>query len=239
VRVVSPNSLMRDVAPILDPIRDEVVVIGALAVQIALDGHDVAFALTSDVDAGVGTESVPNVVGHLEESGLRRSSIEHERSFTWVKDEIKVQLIRPFHPFPKGAARGLPTNNMINELADHRWLVSFDDDPERGRFWAAGPAALVALKEEAFGRKRPTGEPVDRDFSDVALLLDRLGDQVAAEVSSASQMRKRVVRAAERLDEEGATAAARELVGSGQEETQAASEAYVRRTARDFLRLVV
>jgi hypothetical protein len=42
VRVVAPNRLLEGAAAILEPIRDEVVVIGALAVQIALDGHDVA-----------------------------------------------------------------------------------------------------------------------------------------------------------------------------------------------------
>ncbi len=240
MRVVAPNRLLEGAAAILEPIRDEVVVIGALAVQIALDGHDVALTPTSDIDAGVATESVEGVVAHLEENGLRRSDLPHERSFTWVKDDVKVQLLRPFHPFPKGAASGLPTNNMVSELDDRRWLVSLDDDPDHGRFWAVTPAALVGLKEAAFGRTRASGEPVDRDFSDVVLLLDKLGGKIADEVRSGSQMRGRVVRAAQRLagDDAAIAAAARELVRSGHEETQLAAETEVRRIARSALRQI-
>jgi hypothetical protein len=240
VRVVAPTRLLQDAAAVLEPIRDDVVVIGALAVQIALDEHDVALTPTSDVDAGVETDAVDRVVAHLEENDLRRSDEPHERSFTWVKDELKVQLIRPFHPFPKGAADGLPTNNLVTELDRHRWLVGFDDDPEHGLFWAATPAALVGLKEAAFGRTRPSGEPVDRDFSDVTLLLDKLGEEIATEVRSAPQMRGRVLRAAQRLDEDDAAiaAAARELVRGGYEETQLAAETAVRRAARSALRQI-
>jgi hypothetical protein len=185
VRVVKPTSLLREGAEILEPIRDDVVVIGALAVQVALDGHDVALSPTRDIDAGTAIESVDLIVAHLEEQGLRRSEISHEKAFTWVKDDVKVQLIRPFHPFPKDAAKGLPQNNLVAELVNHRWLVAFEEEVTRGCFWAARPAALVALKENAFGRTRPDGTPVDRDFSDVALLLDRLGKQIADEAATA------------------------------------------------------
>jgi hypothetical protein len=78
-----------DAAAILEPIREEVVVIGALAVQIALDGRDVALAPTGDIDAGVATEAVDRVVAHLEENGLRHSELPHERSFTWVQGDMK------------------------------------------------------------------------------------------------------------------------------------------------------
>ena len=130
---------------------------------------------------------------------------------------------------------------MIIELAHHRVMVAFDTDSEIGRFWAASPVALVGLKEAAFGRSRFSGEPVDRDFSDVASLLDRLGEEIAAEISAAPVMRARVVRAAERLlnDEAALTAAARELVASGQEQDHRTAEAGVRRAARGFLRRVV
>lgn len=94
--------------------------------------------------------------------------------------ELKVQLLRPFHPFPKGPARGLPVNNIISELAEHRVLVAFADEPDRGGFWTA----LIALKATAFGRTRASGETVDRDFSDVMLLLDHLGPEIAREVAS-------------------------------------------------------
>lgn len=240
MRVVAPTRLLVEAAAILEPIRDDVVVIGALAVQIALDGHDVALAATRDIDAGVETEAVDRVVAHLEGSDLRPSELPHERSFTWVKGDVKVQLLRPFHPFPKGAASGLPVNNLVGDLVNQRWFVSFSDEPSRGRFWAATPAALVGLKEQAFGRTRPSGEPVDRDFSDVTLLLGNLGEQIAREARPGLQMRGRVVRAAQRLseDETAIAAAARELVRSGIEDTQLAAETEVRRIARDALRRI-
>jgi hypothetical protein len=190
------------------------------------------------VDAGTSVDRVERVVAHLEQEGLTRSELDHEREFTWVRGDVKVQLIRPYHPFPKGAAGGLPVNNILPELDAHRWLVAFADDPTRGYLWAARPAALVGLKEMAFGRTRPDGAPVDRDFSDVALLFDRLEEQIVEEVAADAQMRRRVIRAATTLYSEfdAASAAGRELVASGQEETQLAAEAMVSRAARGILR---
>jgi hypothetical protein len=89
----------------------------------------------------------------------------------------------------------------------------------------------------AFGRTRHTGESVDRDFSDVMLLLDHLGPEIAREVAAPSQMRGRVKQAAERLLEEDAlAAAARELVSTNQEATQRTAEAAVQRAAQRMLR---
>jgi hypothetical protein len=125
VKVVHPSELMREAAAVLEPVRDDVVIIGAVAVQIALDGHDtvlsatrdidIALTPTRDIDAGVKT-AVDRVVGQLEDSGLKRSNLSHERSFTWVRGELKVQLLRPFDPFPTGPAKGLPVSNIIPEL---------------------------------------------------------------------------------------------------------------------------
>ena len=69
-------------------------------------------------------------------------------------------------------------------------------------------------------------------------MLDRLEDQIVGEARKASQMRNRIERAARRLDEDGEAirAAARELVRSGHEETQAVAETAVRRAARNMLR---
>lgn len=237
MKVVSPSELLRGAADVLGPVRDEVVVIGALAVQIALDGSDVPLTPTHDVDVGSSTERANEVVAHLEAAGLRRSEIEHEKPFTWVRDERKVQVVRPFHPFPKGAAARLPENQLIPELKANRWLVAFAEQPEEGRLWAAKPAALVALKEKAFGRLRPSGEKVDRDFSDAVLLLDRLGEEIVEEVARGGQIRARVIAAAERLrDEDGAApAAARELRAIGVVETLREGEDATRRTAREIL----
>lgn len=50
MRVVAPNQLARDAAEILQSVRDLTTVIGALAVQVALDGHDVALTPSTDID---------------------------------------------------------------------------------------------------------------------------------------------------------------------------------------------
>lgn len=238
MNVVRPNRILREAAAVLGPVREDLVVIGAVAVQVALDGHDVPLTPTRDVDAGVRHDAIERVVAHLEANGLQRSELPHERSFTWVKGELKVQLLRQFHPFPKGPARGLPVSNILGELERHRVLVAFEDQPAKGRFWAATPAALVALKEAAFGRTRPSGEQVDRDFSDAAVLLERLGAEIATEVRDAPHLRARVSRAAQRLldDEPSTAAAAREWVRTGSHDSQRSAEIAVRRGARGLLR---
>jgi hypothetical protein len=229
---------MRDAATILAPVKDRVVVVGALAVQIALDGTEAALTPTGDIDAGIDAEDADEVVAHLEGRGLRRSELPHERDFTWVRDEIKVQLMAPFNPIAKRRppAKGLPDNNLIGEVKRHRWLVAFEESPNLGHFYAAKPVALVGLKEKAFGRTRPNGEKVDRDYSDVVLLFDRLQDEIVKEAEGHGQMRARAVRAAERLaEDEPREAAARELVASGEQESVPLAEAMVVRASRDIL----
>ncbi len=239
MKIVHPSELMREAAAVLEPVRDDVVIIGAAAVQVALDGHDVALTPTRDIDAGVKTAAVQRVVNQLEASGLVRSDIPHEHSFTWVKGELKVQLLRPFDPFAKGSAKGLPESNIVSELDRHRVAVAFDDRPDTIRFWAASAGALIGLKEAAFGRTRPDGEPVDRDFSDAAMLLERLVDEITTELADPSPMRGRAVRAAERLlTDEASKAAARELINSGEHDTQRGAELAVRRAAQSFLRRI-
>lgn len=217
----------------LEEVRDDVVVIGAAAITVALDGTGVALTPTRDVDAGVATQDVEHVVAHLEAAGLTKSAVAHERDFTWVRGDLKVQLLRPFHPFAKGIARNLPVSNVIPELAAYREGVAFSDEPERERFVVAGPAALVGLKFEAFGRTRPDGEIVERDFSDVSLLLECRVDDIASALEGPSAMRERVLKATRRLeeDDEAVRMAARERVRIGREPTQREAEAAVRRIA--------
>jgi hypothetical protein len=231
VRVISPTELLREAAEVLGPVRDDAVVIGAVAVQVALDGHNLPLTPTSDVDAGTSVERAPAVVSHLEANGFRRSDAEHEEGFTWIRGDFKVQLVRPFHPFPRPPANRMPVNNLVPELQRHRWLVAFEDDPDSGLFWAARPAALVALKEAAFGRTRPSGEKVNRDFSDVVLLFDNESERIADEASSDRQMQARVLRAVERLEEPTVVdAAVRELVATGHSDNPREGEATVNRS---------
>lgn len=159
MRTVRPTPLLRDAAEVLDPIRDDVVVIGALAVQVALDGHNVVLAATRDVDAAVETAVVDGVVAHLMARGLRPSELPHERAFTWVRRDLKVQLLRPFHPFPKGPARGLPVNPLVSALADHRVLVAFDASPARGQGAARSVSCDGWTSADASGRARQRSRP--------------------------------------------------------------------------------
>jgi hypothetical protein len=85
VKVVHPSELMREAADVLEPVRDDVAIIGAVAVQVALEGHDVALTATRDIDvaltatrdidAGATTAAVHRVVRQLEASGLTRRDV--------------------------------------------------------------------------------------------------------------------------------------------------------------------
>ncbi|MTD47293.1 hypothetical protein GKE82_24110 [Conexibacter sp. W3-3-2] len=217
MKLIDPDPLLREAADALAPVRNDIVVVGASAIRVALHGREVPVSPTRDVDAGTSIEAAERVVAALEAAGLTRSTEPHEQSFTWVRgDDLKVQLIRPFHPFPTGAARGLPVNNTIPELRTHRVAVAFTERPDEPRLWCANAAALVALKAQAFGRTRHDGSPVDRDFSDVVLLLDHLLDEIAGQVETDLTMRRRVLDAARRFlsDDEAVSSAVRELLAT-------------------------
>lgn len=238
MKIIEPDPLLREAADVLARVRDDVVVIGASAVRVALDGHDVAITPTRDVDAGTSVAAVDTVVSELERAGLTRSTEPHEEGFTWVRGNLKVQLIRPFHPFPKGHAARLPVNTTLTALQDHRTAVAFSDDPATLRLWCADAAALVALKAHAFGRTRPGGQPVDRDFSDVVLLLEHTLDDIARQVAADPSMRRNVLGAATRLatDGEATAAAIRELVQAGAYDTPLAAQQACDRATRRAIR---
>lgn len=146
-----------------------------------------------------------------------------------VRDDIVV--------IGASAAR-LPVNTTIPELDHHRVAVGFPEAPETLRLWCADAAALVGLKGQAFGRTRPDGRPVERDFSDVALLLHHLSDEIVKQVVGDMVMRGRVTKAATRLadDDEAAAAAARELVSSGAYTTTLTARRMIDRASRRALR---
>lgn len=242
MKVVTPSRLMSDAADVLAPVRDAVVVFGAIAVEVALAEADTAITPTRDVDLVVATPHVAEVVRHLEDADLRRSEVPHERGFTWVRGDLKVQLVRSFHPFPSGPAELLPSQPSVTVAADaaHQDEVSFADDPARLRFRCVSTACLVALKGQAFGRLRPGADTiVDRDFCDVYLVLREAGDAVVEDYLRADRtVRTWVEQAVEVLagDEEAITRAAREASRIGVARDLPSAQADVRRVAARFQR---
>jgi len=113
VRVIHPSALVADAADALGAVRDEVVVVGAAAVEVALAQTRAVVTPTRDVDLVVAVEQVEAVLRHLEDQRFRPSTRPHERGFTWVRDDLSIQLVRSFHPFPRGPAARLPQNSAF------------------------------------------------------------------------------------------------------------------------------
>ena len=196
MKIIEPTPLVADAAKVIAPFWQHVVVIGAAALQIVLADDqgereetltpaglhagaqathdDLAMVTpTRDVDLAVDTELAAEIVAQLEEAGLAPSGEPGETGFTWVRDDLKIQLVRSFHPFPDRVAKRLPANpvmSLLNEEA-HRIIVAFEDKPEVPRLQSANAAALIALKQAAFGRTRHDGAPVERDFHDAYLVV--------------------------------------------------------------------
>jgi hypothetical protein len=85
-----------------------------------------------------------------------------------VRRELKVQLVRTFHPFPPDVARALPQNPVFGMAGEpaNQVEVAFVSEPLRSRLRCANAACLLALKEAAFGRTRAGSEQVvQRDFT--------------------------------------------------------------------------
>ena len=80
--VIAPTGLAREAGEMLRLVRDDIIVIGASAIQIALEGHEFELTTTRDIDAGSSTDRAAAVVAHLEEGGLRRREEIHEKGFT-------------------------------------------------------------------------------------------------------------------------------------------------------------
>lgn len=242
MRVVDPTELLRAAADALEQVMDDVVVIGAAAVQVMLQGSESVVAPTRDVDTGVGdVASGERVIGHLEgRLGMKRSVVPHESAFTWVKGELKLQVVRPIRPLVAPPVAGLPTNQMIGEAIEFRVPVAFVGEPSRQRMWMAGPAALVGLKEIAFGRTRPDGALVERDYSDVVLLLDHCLPEIVNTCRVPSVMARRVVRAATRIQNEpqAREGAIRQLVATGNHPTELDAEKALARITQRTVRLL-
>lgn len=242
MKVVRPSLLLADAAEVLAPVSHDVVVIGAAALEVALADATAAISPTRDVDVVVPVELAAAVVNQLERAGLRRSENTHERSFTWVKGDLKVQLVRRVHPFAKPPAKGLPQNPVFGmaSVNAHQVDVAFEHALSVRRLVCAGAACLLALKEAAFGRTRAAdGGVVQRDFHDAFLLMDAVPDDIVAGLAVAEhEVRQRALRAAARLESgrDETEAAAREMLRLEPSLTQRTAEAAVRRSARRLLR---
>jgi hypothetical protein len=168
---------------------------------------------------------------------LRRSEVPHERAFTWVRGDLKVQLVRTFHPFARPPAKGLPVNPVFGMPAKeaHQVIVAFADDPATPRLRCANAACVLALKQAAFGRTRPPDEAlVERDFHDAYLLISAAVDAVVADLGIAeTEVRKRANDAIAQLGAGNAAtiAAAHQMVRLRSADSQRAAEAEVRRAA--------
>lgn len=239
MKAVVATRLLAEAAEVLGPVKDSVVVVGAAALEVALaDSAGVVITPTRDVDVVVPVDRAKEVVTHLESAELKRSDEPHERAFTWVRGDLKVQLVRTFHPFPKPPARGLPANPVFGMAAQtaHQTVVAFADTPDEPRLRCANAACLLALKQAAFGRTRPpSGAAVERDYHDAYLLIAAAADAVAAEFATAQpEVRRRGSEAIALLAAGGkqTEAAGRQIVRLQMAPSQRLAEAEVRRAAR-------
>ena len=238
MKVLSPTRLVAEAADVLEPIHDLVVVVGAAALEVALaEDTSVAITPTRDVDVVIPIEQASRIVALLEAAELTRSEVPHERAFTWVRGDLKIQLVRSFHPFPRPPASALPANPVFGMAGQptHQVLVAFAEDPSRPRLRCANAACTLALKQAAFGRTRPPDHtPVERDYHDAYLLISAAADAVVAELASAEhEVRQRSLNAISQLATRDAAtlAAARQMVKLGTAPSQRAAEAAVRRAA--------
>lgn len=238
MKVVDPSRLLAEAADVLAEVRDDVVVVGAAALEVALaSDSSVVITPTRDVDVVIPVERAAAIVAHLEAADMHRSELEHERPFTWVRGDLKVQLVRNFHPFAKPPAKALPANPVFGMATNpvHQVTVAFAGDPEEPRLQCANAVCLLALKQAAFGRTRAADDaPVERDYHDAYLLISAIPDTLVQEFAYAEhEVRTRTIEAVTQLAEGGAAtqAAAREMVRLRVEGSQRVAEANVRRAA--------
>lgn len=211
MKVLDPSPLMREAADALADVHAEVVVIGAVALEAALAGHDARSAATADVDGAVTVSSAAGVIAHLETTGFQPSGEPHERGFTWVRGDLKIQLVRPPARVAPPEAKRLVPNTHFSLAANYRETLAFTESSERARLVVARPAAVLALKGHAFGRTRPSGETVERDYHDAYLLISHVAGEIAAEYHATDdgELRSLIRRAVEDLQSPPARQAVR------------------------------
>jgi hypothetical protein len=232
------SRLLAEAAEVLADVRNDVVVVGAAALEVALaEQSSAVITPTRDIDVVVAVDHVAEVVARLEAADLHRSDVEYERAFTWVRGDLKVQLVRTFHPFPKPPAKALPANPAFGMASNpvHQITIAFLEEPNEPRLHCANTACLLALKQAAVGRTRPPDNvPVERDYHDAFLLISAvpaalLGDFERAEY----EVRTRVIDAIAQLaaGDAATAAAARQMLRLRVATSQRSAEATVRRAA--------
>jgi hypothetical protein len=202
---------MREAADVLHGVSGEVVVIGAVALEAALSGSDARSAATTDLDGAVTIGSAAAVISHLEQAGLKPSDEPHERGFTWVRDGLKIQLIRPAARAIRPPVSGLVSNTQFSVAENYRENIAFTEKPDEPRLVVARPAAVLALKCHAFGRTKPDGGVVERDYHDAFLLIAHVGEEIAAEYNATDdgQLRSLIRKAVQDLQSPAARQAVR------------------------------
>jgi hypothetical protein len=175
---------MSEAADVLAGVSDRLVVIGAVALEAALAGKDARSAATTDIDCAVEIRSAALVIAHLEQKGMRPSDVPHEKGFTWVRDGLRVQLLRPPAPVRSPPVSRLVINTNLSLAERYHEPIAFEASPRERRLLVVRPAALLALKAHAFGRTRHDGGLVQRDYHDAFLLIEHCGAGIAAEYSS-------------------------------------------------------
>jgi hypothetical protein len=130
------------------------------------------------------------------------SSREMISAVTWVRGDLPVQLVRAFHPFPKPPAKALPSTPVFGMAANpvHQVTTAFAAEPTEPKLHCANAICLLALKQAAFGRTRPTdNQPVERDYHDAYLLVSTVPDALVDEFLLAEyEVRSRAVDARRR-----------------------------------------
>jgi len=114
-----------------------------------------------------------------------------------------VKVIEPTRLLAKPPAKALPSNPAFGMAANpvHQVTTAFVAEPTDPKLHCANAICLLALKQAAFGRTRPTdNRPVERDYHDAYLLVSTVPDALVDEFRLADyEVRSRAVDAVTQL----------------------------------------
>jgi hypothetical protein len=187
VKVLRPTQMLAEAAEVLRPVRDDVVVVGATALEVALSDSRVGITLTRDVDVVVPVERAAEVVAISNEPSCdaarcrtrRRSPgcAATSRSSSFARS-TRFRDRRP-RDFRATRHSGWPPGRRTKSAS-----------PSRTTLWWPGWCALTApacshssrrpsLRSSTRSPSSPTGESQRYwDLIDLILLRDLLGDDL-------------------------------------------------------------